>query len=56
MVSFCIGPATRLEGYRLDEQDGWSFWRFNLDVQLISAEQAVTYSVVIPGEREIATK
>ncbi len=39
------GPATRSRGRRLDEQDGWTFWRFELQIQMIGEEQAVDYSL-----------
>jgi hypothetical protein len=39
------GPLVTSRGRRLDEQDGWTFWRFEMEVQMIGEEQAVEYRV-----------
>lgn len=50
------GPSERSAGDWLDAHDGWSFWRFNITVQMISQEQAIDYSVSIPGSTSQAPK
>ena len=55
-ISTSAGPLIQAPGIWLDAQDGWSFWRFNIEVQMISEEQPIDYSVAIPGSNSQATQ
>ena len=38
---------SEVQGRQLDQQDNWTFWRFNIEVAMTGEEQAVVYAVDI---------